>query len=81
MITQTRTVYDYINIDKSKNNKRRSKNDSEGRSYKCQTCGKAYLSYPALYTHVKTKHDLQSSMKGRGRPKKEADNMVNILSN
>lgn len=20
-------------------------------------CGKTYLSYPALYTHVKTKHD------------------------
>lgn len=21
------------------------------------SCGKSYLSYPALYTHIKTKHD------------------------
>lgn len=35
--------------------KRRSRNDNRGRDYKCG-CGKMYLSYPALYTHVKTKH-------------------------
>ena len=30
---------------------------SEGdRNYFCG-CGKSYLSYPALYTHVKNKHD------------------------
>mmetsp|Transcript_7814 Transcript_7814/g.14984 ORF Transcript_7814/g.14984 Transcript_7814/m.14984 type:complete len:213 (-) Transcript_7814:303-941(-) len=34
---------------------RRSKNDPYGRVYKCG-CGKSYLSYPALYTHVKKKH-------------------------
>ena len=32
--------------------KRRSKNDNEGRNYQCG-CGKSYLSYPALYTHIK----------------------------
>ena len=32
--------------------KRRSKKDKETREYKCG-CGKHYLSYPALYTHVK----------------------------
>lgn len=62
-------------------NKRRSKNDQEGRTHKCSLCDKTYLSYPALYTHLKTKHadakgqdgqpltPLQSG-RGRGRPKK-----------
>ena len=36
--------------------KRRSKNDCIGRDYVCG-CGKTYLSYPALYTHIKTKHN------------------------
>ena len=27
--------------------------DIEGRSHKCRACGKCYLSYPALYTHIK----------------------------
>ena len=35
---------------------RRSRKDEEGRDYLCG-CGKRYLSYPALYTHIKTKHD------------------------
>ena len=35
---------------------RRSRKDQEGRDYLCG-CGKRYLSYPALYTHIKTKHD------------------------
>jgi len=62
-----------IILDSRRRNKRRSKNDNDGRSHKCQTCGKAYLSYPALYTHIKTKHDMQGSGsgKGRGRPKKD----------
>lgn len=38
--------------------KRRSKHDSIGRDYKCEHCNKSYLSYPALYTHTKTKHTL-----------------------
>ncbi|OMJ89734.1 hypothetical protein SteCoe_7999 [Stentor coeruleus] len=60
-------------------NKRRSKNDKVNRSFTCG-CGKSYLSYPALYTHIKTKHDGYNpqetisnnsfSSKKRGRPKK-----------
>ena len=60
--------------------KRRSKNDCKGRDYQCG-CGKTYLSYPALYTHIKTKHNgktpdgtnanqIQNQTKGRGRPRK-----------
>lgn len=60
--------------------KRRSKNDSKGRDYTCG-CGKTYLSYPALYTHIRTKHNgkipdgtnanqVQNKIKGRGRPRK-----------
>lgn len=41
---------------KKQKNKRRSKNDQEGRNHKCTLCDKTYLSYPALYTHLKTKH-------------------------
>ena len=33
--------------------KRRSKNDNQGRDFKCKYCDKTYLSYPALYTHMK----------------------------
>lgn len=36
--------------------KRRSKNDFTGRDHKCTYCDKTYLSYPALYTHMKNKH-------------------------
>jgi hypothetical protein len=39
-----------------KSTSRRSRKDEEGRDYLCG-CGKRYLSYPALYTHIKTKHD------------------------
>lgn len=60
-------------------NKRRSKNDNIGRTYQCG-CGKSYLSYPALYTHIKQKHgghppegtnsaQLHTG-RGRGRPRK-----------
>lgn len=57
--------------------KRRSKNEKVGRDYICG-CGKDYLSYPALYTHIKTKHggknpngtDQIASSRTRGRPKK-----------
>ena len=53
---------------------RRSKNDTEGRTYKCKLCGKSYLSYPALYTHSKQKHNTcNTSGRGRGRPKKETN--------
>lgn len=32
--------------------KRRTRNDQHNRNYTCG-CGKSYLSYPALYTHMK----------------------------
>ena len=35
--------------------KRRSRDDPMERNYIC-VCGKRYLSYPALYTHIKNKH-------------------------
>jgi len=50
--------------------RRRSKNLSDGRNYKCDICVKAYLSYPALYTHLKSKHKIISSIKDT-RGKKE----------
>lgn len=37
----------------NKGGKRRSKNDNAGRDFKCKYCDKTYLSYPALYTHMK----------------------------
>lgn len=41
-----------------KGGSRRSRKDEQGRDYVCG-CGKRYLSYPALYTHIKTKHNGQ----------------------
>lgn len=57
--------------------KRRKRDDVMNRNYTCG-CGKSYLSYPALYTHLKQKHEgkqpegtkLPSSMRGR-KPRKE----------
>ena len=37
-------------------------------------CGKAYLSYPALYTHIKTKHNSSGGVSGRGRGRPKKDN-------
>lgn len=49
-----------VEKDKSNNEEkkktRRTRKDEEGRNFTCP-CGKSYLSYPALYTHVKTKHE------------------------
>ena len=69
---------DDLNITKSIR-KRRSKTDQMNRAYKCG-CGRTYLSYPALYTHLKNKHDGEqpegtnapssTNGRGRGRPKK-----------
>jgi len=71
--------------EEKKRNKRRSKNDNDGRSYICQSCQKSYLSYPALYTHIKTKHNTagQASSRGRGRPKKDTGdiNSMKLLYN
>jgi len=66
--------------------KRRSKNDNEGRVYKCSHCDKTYLSYPALYTHNKTKHpNINQAIvpsRGRGRPRKTMqENQPDPISN
>lgn len=65
---------------KNPRNKRRSKNDNIGRTFVCG-CSKSYLSYPALYTHIKQKHNGEPpdgtnsaqyhTGRGRGRPRKE----------
>lgn len=62
---------------KRKTRKRRSKHDKSERNYICG-CGKSYLSYAALYTHAKTKHNgnfpdgtTTLNKKKQGRPKKE----------
>lgn len=68
--------FSHICVGKSK---RRSKNDVDGRDFKCKYCDKTYLSYPALYTHMKQKHSKgpdgevrtpPTSGRGRGRPRK-----------
>ena len=58
-------------FDDSKNKKTKKKKNSENTIFKCEECGKTYLSYPALYTHYKTKHPDNKSDRKRGRPKKE----------
>lgn len=62
--------------------RRRNRNDPNNRNFTCG-CGKSYLSYPALYTHLKQKHDGKppqgttlpsNNGKGsRGRPPKVID--------
>lgn len=51
---------------------RRSKNEQAGRNHRCLTCGKSYLSQPALTNHNKTKHfqNDPTFKRGRGRPRK-----------
>eukprot|EP00826_Nyctotherus_ovalis_P003862 TRINITY_DN1079_c0_g1_i2.p1 TRINITY_DN1079_c0_g1~~TRINITY_DN1079_c0_g1_i2.p1 ORF type:complete len:316 (-),score=74.37 TRINITY_DN1079_c0_g1_i2:164-1111(-) len=55
--------------------KRRSKHDVVGRDYKCDHCSKSYLSYPALYTHTKTKHvsDPLPSRSAAGKSRKASE--------
>ncbi|CAD8145432.1 unnamed protein product [Paramecium pentaurelia] len=62
---------------------RRRRNDSNNRDFTCG-CGKSYLSYAALYTHLKQKHDSiapngtqlpnnANQRPGRGRPRRQED--------
>jgi hypothetical protein len=37
---------------------RRTKSDYQHKSFLCTICGKAYYSYPALYTHKRNKHNV-----------------------
>lgn len=65
--------------------KRRSKNDLDGRTYKCKHCEKTYLSEIALNNHVKNKHAhlVEIVSRGRGRPRKSAapENLNNAPTN
>lgn len=65
---------------------RRSRKDEEGRDFMCG-CGKRYLSYPALYTHIKTKHEgrqpegtLKSGPLKRHKPKFEEDTLRSLYA-
>ena len=52
------------------------------KTYICKVCGKSYLSYPALYTHSKNKHNDKKIIiaKQRGRPKKGEIPVENKIS-
>lgn len=55
--------------------KRRGKKDLEGRQFICEYCKKAYLSKPALNSHLNSKHKEELiknniQKKNRGRPRK-----------
>ena len=45
------------NNEEHKKRKRATKKESDIRNFKCTQCDKSYLSYPALYTHCKQKHN------------------------
>ena len=71
-INQEENMKDTEMNNQKKIRKRAKKNESDIRNYKCSYCDKSYLSYPALYTHCKQKHNTNNhSERGRGRPKKE----------
>lgn len=65
-------INDEFNQNNKERKKRRSKNDTDGRSYKCKHCDKTYLSEIALNNHVKNKHAhlVEIVSRGRGRPRK-----------
>ena len=60
--------------------KRRPRSAAGDRNYLCG-CGKAYLSYPALYTHVKNKHDSKFPIGSNARRKipRALDDDINFL--
>ncbi len=73
-------------INEKRTRKKRSlKSDPITRSFKCG-CGKSYLSYPALYTHIKQKHDGEApegstkQVKVRGRPVNKRSQKNNPLN-
>jgi len=45
---------------------RRTKKESIGRGFKCEKCDISYLSYPALYTHNRNKHNIIPITKKQG---------------
>ena len=64
-----------IDYEKLENLKRKEKNKKKERTFICKICYKSYLSYPALYTHCKQKHNTNDiSDRARGRPRKNLSN-------
>lgn len=57
--------------------KRRKRDDQKNRDYVCG-CGKSYLSYPALYTHLKQKHNGKKPPETDIPNKRKVENKVNI---
>ncbi len=56
MSSEEDSISSQSNQNQERSKKRRRPRSAAGaRNYLCG-CGKAYLSYPALYTHVKNKH-------------------------
>ena len=60
--------------------KRKTRSSAGERNFMCG-CGKAYLSYPALYTHVKNKHDgiFPEESQSKGKKPKTVDEDSEIL--
>lgn len=59
--------------------KRAKKNESDNRAYECEDCQRTYLSFSALYTHRKAKHNIKTKKENsRGRPKKNRVEINNV---
>lgn len=74
--------YDSQDNQKGEKKKRRPRSAAGSRNYLCG-CGKAYLSYPALYTHVKNKHTgifPQGSVAKRKVTKNEEEDLSEIFN-
>lgn len=55
---------------------RRSRYDQQGRNFVC-TCGKSYLSYAALYWHIKVKHNGVDPKNNKPLPNKKQQQYQN----
>ena len=63
-------ISEFATMTKPERSKKSSKKNTE--MYTCSKCERTYMSYPALYTHTKTKHPTTDNPKlsSRGRPRK-----------
>ena len=69
---EEQTKLEKINLNEKKEKEKIKKLKNVGKNFSCQ-CGKSYLSLPALYTHIKTKHPelcVGNHIRGRGRARK-----------
>lgn len=63
------------NKEKKAPRKRVKKCESGKRNFICKTCGKAYLTHPALYTHCLIKHGTKiKTENSKGRPRNNPEN-------